>query len=58
LIAALSKYWRPVDLNYYMDYMGLAETKAAVTVAAFPKEVSDWIFEPIYIKKASMQRIA
>ena len=43
---------------YYLDNMGLAETKAACTVASFPKEVSDWIFEPNYIKKSPIQRIA
>lgn len=45
-------------MKYYLDDMGLLETKMAYAVAAVPKEVADWIFEPNYIKKSPIQRIA
>ena len=45
LIAALNKYWRPIDLDYYLHKMDLPGVRNAIAVAGMPKEVSDWIWE-------------
>jgi len=47
LVAALNKYWRPVAVDEYLHGMDLPATENAVTVAGMPKEITEWIWEPV-----------
>ena len=45
LIVALNKYWRPLDLDFYLNKMDTPMTNQAVEVSGFTKDVIDWIWE-------------
>lgn len=46
LVAALNKYWRPLQVDEYLHQMDVPATRNAITVAGFPEEVYKWIWEP------------
>ena len=50
MLSALNKYFRAVTYDEYMDKWDLPTVQNAVSVAGFPKEIEDWIWQ----KKAFM----
>jgi len=38
--------------------MSLEDTRHACKVAQMPKEVCDWIFEPVWIKRAPILKVS
>ena len=45
LISALSKHWSPLTEHKYWHEMDIPMVNNAVSIAGFPKEVLDWIWE-------------
>ena len=47
LISALSKYWRPLSFDEYMNRMDMIDVQNAIGLAGIPEEIRKLIWKPI-----------